>query len=265
MSHLLLEILADEVMKGNKPSNAFKASSFSRVAKEISEKFGVDCHPKHVDNHLRTVKSTWNTIVKIRDNTTDFGWDDDLKIITCSKDMYNQEVQAFPNHEPFLNKRIEMYDEMALVVGKDVGTGRFAKSLVEIQVEDNLVGGEPLELDVDGENMSNGRQSASNSASSKPRPRRKRNRATAELESNYVMLAEKMENIANAIKEINNFAYIDELYDEVMKMRGFDEVMLASAFDHLVGNHTTARAFIKKSVKLRRIWLENFFMQHSKK
>jgi hypothetical protein len=43
MHFMLLDILEDEVMKGNKPSNTFKLQSLARVAKEISEKFEVAC------------------------------------------------------------------------------------------------------------------------------------------------------------------------------------------------------------------------------
>jgi hypothetical protein len=32
MSHILLEILADEALKGSKPSSTFKAKSFVKVA-----------------------------------------------------------------------------------------------------------------------------------------------------------------------------------------------------------------------------------------
>ena len=35
-------------------------------------------------------------------------------------------LQAHCKHVEFLNKRIEMYDELAIVVGKDIATGSFA-------------------------------------------------------------------------------------------------------------------------------------------
>ena len=35
-------------------------------------------------------------------------------------------------HAEFLNKRIEMYDELAILVGKDMATGNFAKSYVDL-------------------------------------------------------------------------------------------------------------------------------------
>ncbi|KAI5585754.1 hypothetical protein BDE02_06G166200 [Populus trichocarpa] len=73
MSHMLLEILAEEAFKGNKPSSTFRAESFVKVATEISQKFNVQCEPKHVDNHLKTVKKEWRIITKLI-NKSGFGW-----------------------------------------------------------------------------------------------------------------------------------------------------------------------------------------------
>uniref|UniRef100_A0A2K1XCF9 Myb/SANT-like domain-containing protein n=1 Tax=Populus trichocarpa TaxID=3694 RepID=A0A2K1XCF9_POPTR len=92
MSHMLLEILAEEALKGSKPSSTFKAESFVKVATEISQKFNVQCEPKHVDNHLKTVKKEWGIITKLK-NKSGFGWDDCLKMITVSKDVYDEEVK----------------------------------------------------------------------------------------------------------------------------------------------------------------------------
>ncbi|XP_061953625.1 uncharacterized protein At2g29880-like [Populus nigra] len=131
MSHMLLEILAEEALKGSKPSSTFKAESFVKVATEISQKFNVQCEPKHVDNHLKTVKKEWGIITKLK-NKSGFGWDDYLKMITVSKDVYDEEVKAHPNHDKYLNKKLDMYEAMAIVVGKDMATGNYAKSYADI-------------------------------------------------------------------------------------------------------------------------------------
>ena len=93
LSHILLEILAEEALKGNKLSSTFKAESFVKVASEISQKFNLQCEPKHVDNHFKTVKKEWGIITKL-ENKSDFGWDDCLKMITISKDVYDEEVKV---------------------------------------------------------------------------------------------------------------------------------------------------------------------------
>ena len=54
MSHVLLEILVEEALEGNKPSSTFKTESFVKVATKISQKFNVQCEP-----------STWIIISKL--------------------------------------------------------------------------------------------------------------------------------------------------------------------------------------------------------
>jgi hypothetical protein len=93
MSHVLLEILAEEAFKGSKPSSTFKAESFVKVATEINQKFNVQCKPKYVDNHLKTVKKEWGIITKLKIKNG-FGWDDCLKMITVSKYVYDEEVNV---------------------------------------------------------------------------------------------------------------------------------------------------------------------------
>jgi len=56
MSHMLLEILAEDALKGSKPSSTFKVESFVTMTTEISQKFNVQCEPKYMDNHLKIVK-----------------------------------------------------------------------------------------------------------------------------------------------------------------------------------------------------------------
>ena len=94
MERMLLEILADEVKIGNRPNNAFRVSSFNRVASAINEKYGVECLSSNVDHHLRTLKTTWSTIEGLRLSKTGLGWDDSLKMITASPSVYNEYVQV---------------------------------------------------------------------------------------------------------------------------------------------------------------------------
>jgi len=46
---------------------------------------------------------------------------------------------------------------------------------------------------------------------------------------------------------------VNELYTEVMKIEGFDEITLGVAFDHLVQNEMLTKAFMAKNANLRKI------------
>ena len=94
MHTTMLRVFAEEAAKGNKPSNTFKADSFALVAKEISAQFRVECHPSYVENQLWTLRTMWTTIQTIR-NKSGFGWDDNLKMITCDAKTYQEEVMVW--------------------------------------------------------------------------------------------------------------------------------------------------------------------------
>ena len=59
-----------------------------------------------------------------------------------------------PKHEQYLyKKKIEKYDEMAIVVGKDTMTWSFAKSFTDIVQHDHILDSD-LNLDLDFDDMS---------------------------------------------------------------------------------------------------------------
>ncbi|KAL3742449.1 hypothetical protein ACJRO7_017860 [Eucalyptus globulus] len=75
----------------------------------------------------------------------------------------------------------------------------------------------------------------------------------------FAILSEQIGEVANAIKKMSqNQLDVAELYKEVMEVEGFDEATLAHAFDYLVDKERVAKAFIVKSVKLKKLWLKDF-------
>ena len=144
-------------------------------------------------------------------------------------------------HAEYLNKKIEMYDELALVVGKDIATGSFSKSYVDIKNEpDN---GDSIEFAADnGEEgvVDKGKNAVESSTIGSGISKScKRWCAPPSDDSVLTDLSDQLKEIAVALKEIN-WGPIDytALYSEVMAMvvDGYSEDMLATAFDHLCEN-----------------------------
>nr|POE91226.1 hypothetical protein CFP56_40468 [Quercus suber] len=163
-----LTLLAKKTMKGNKPSNTFKAGSFAIVAKAISEKF--------------------------EDNL-----DDTENVVDNGEDV--------------------VVDK-----GKNV-------------VESSTIG-------------------------SKISKYRKRSRPPPIDDSVYTNLFEQLKEIAMALKAINQgHADFTHLYAKVMVMsvEGYNDDMLATAFDHLFENKKLARGFLAKNAKFRKFWMDDFF------
>nr|POE73433.1 hypothetical protein CFP56_08736 [Quercus suber] len=208
----------------------------------------------------------WTTIQTIR-KKSGFGWDDNLKMITCNAKTYQEEVMAHRKHAEYLNKKIEMYDELAIVVGKDTATGSFSKLYVDIENEpDN---GDSTEFVADNAEegvVDKGKNAVESSTTGSGISKsRKRGHAPPSEDSVLTDLSDQLKEIAVALKEINR-GPIDytTFYSEVMAMitDGYSEDMLAIAFDHLCENKKAAWGFLAKNAKLRKLWMDNFLCTH---
>uniref|UniRef100_A0A803LVE2 Myb/SANT-like domain-containing protein n=1 Tax=Chenopodium quinoa TaxID=63459 RepID=A0A803LVE2_CHEQI len=222
MSKELLEFLAEEVRKGHRPNNTFRTSSFIDAAKMISEKFHTTCIADHVENHMRTVRITWGVISQVR-GRSGFGWDDNVKM--------------------YLNKKIDMYDEISIVAGKDIARGNFSKTFGDIQTNSS---GQPSTIEVEP-------TKSDSATSSEPRYHKKRSRAEEE-EGDLRHISTQLGEVVSALKKfLDNQLDVEKLYGEIMKMDDVDEAVRVAAFDHLVEREMLARAFLTKSEALRKL------------
>ncbi|MFQ6646922.1 hypothetical protein Gotur_019044 [Gossypium turneri] len=88
-----------------------------------------------------------------------------MKMITCDRATYDIAVMAHKKYEQFLNKSINHYDEMTLVVDKDMETGSFARTFADIDLDDGNQDSEPI--DCDNEEIEKVRTKVSSSGTSK--------------------------------------------------------------------------------------------------
>jgi hypothetical protein len=159
----------------------------------------------------------------------------------------------------YLNKKLDMYKAMTIIVGKDMATRNYVKSDADINLKENTkVQSISIENETEYEETSKGKKTSSSSA--QKRQHGKRNRM---YEDDGVEKLSKKRDVAFAIQSLSkNKLDVNELYIEVMKIEDFDEITLGDAFDHLVQNEMLAKAFMAKSSNLRKIWIQNFASQH---
>ncbi|XP_019067004.1 uncharacterized protein [Solanum lycopersicum] len=257
MEYLMLEILADQVKQGNKSTNKFKVISFNRVSNAINEQLGMDCSLKHVENHHKTLRSTWN-IVQTLLNKSGLGWDDNLKMITASPRVYAMHIQAHPSHDKFIKKKIDMFEEMSLVCGNDRARGDCAKSFEDIGLDCSSEKGN--EDEIEGPSKENGVQDVSET--SQVKSSRKRNRHSNVQDVVGDISTKLGEVVATISKIADNRLDVTSLYEEVMAIEGYGEDFLGDAFDYLVQSDTLAKVLMAKNQNLRKVWLERFKRLH---
>ncbi|XP_057478792.1 uncharacterized protein LOC130766113 [Actinidia eriantha] len=124
-------------------------------------------------------------------------------MITCERNVFDEEVAAHPNHEQFLSKKIELYDEMALVVGKEMATRSFAKSFTDTDYERAAESNyNSIDFGANFEEASKGKQiGTSSEISSQARSHRKR---TRDEDDSYDKLSEQIGEVATVIKKLSD-------------------------------------------------------------
>ena len=179
-------------------------------------------------------------------------------------DTFFSPLQAHRKHADYLNKKIDFYDELAIVVGKDTATGGFSKSGVDLENEpDNGDSAEFVADNVEEGEVEKGKNAVESSTSGSGISKsRKRARAPSTGDDSVLTdLSDQLKDIAVALKEINR-GLVDytALYNEIMALtaEGYSEDMLATAFDHLCENEKTARGFLAKNARLRKLWIDGF-------
>ena len=157
-----------------------------------------------------------------------------------------------------------MYDELAIVVGKETATGGFSKSYVDLKnAPDNGDSAEFVADNVEEGVVEKGKNTVESSTTrSGISKSHKRGCATSNADDSVLTdLSDQLKEITVALKEVNQ-GPVDytALYNEVMAMMvdGYSENMLATAVDHLCENEKTAREFLAKNARLRKLWLDSF-------
>ena len=131
-----------------------------------------------------------------------------------------------------------MYNELAIVVGKDTVAGSFSKSYVDIENEPDNGDNTEFVADNGEEGVVDKGKNAIESSTTRSRISKscKRGRAPPSDDNVLTDLFDQLKEIAVVLKEINR-GPVDytALYSEVMAMvaDGYSEDMLATTFDHL--------------------------------
>ncbi|KAG5225384.1 Myb DNA-bind domain-containing protein [Salix suchowensis] len=145
-------------------------------------------------------------------------------MITVSKDVYDEEVKTHPNHDKYLNKKLDLYEIMTIVVGKDMATENYAKSYADVNLEENTEG-QSISIENEGEYEETSQGKGTSSSSTQKRQHRKRNRMYED--DGVQKLSKQIGDVAFAIQSLSkNQLDVNALYAEVMKVEGIDEITI---------------------------------------
>jgi len=125
--------------------------------------------------------------------------------------------QAHLNHDKYLNKKLEMYEAMKIVVGKDMTTGNYAKSYTDINLEEKTEV-KSISIENEGEYKETSKGKETSFSSVQKRIHRKRNQMYKD--DVVEKLSEKIGDVVFVIQSLSkNQLDVNKLYTKLMKLK----------------------------------------------
>nr|CAD1838945.1 unnamed protein product [Ananas comosus var. bracteatus] len=243
MSKFLIDFLVKQEIIGAGVEKPFDKSTLLAAAKAVSEKFRTSCDVAKVENRLKSFKTKWTKVEKLK-HLNGASWDPITKIISLRGDHYRDYVKVHPKDATLLNRPIKNYNELAILFTDDINTE-------EIGTKEETVGG----------HCERQPPTSTPGSSSTPSSRGRSSRFTRLEEANVVdikNLVVKIGELIDAIKDLKSRDFSEELWNAISAC-DYNERMSVVAFEYFLKNEIEGRVFLVRRPEMRKEWLAKFF------
>ncbi|XP_044477557.1 uncharacterized protein At2g29880-like [Mangifera indica] len=148
-------LILKESLHWKADNGTFRVGYLVQLEKMMEERLlssGLKATP-HIESRVKLLKRQYNAINEMIENENGFGWNDEEKCVTASKDVFDDWVRSHPNAKGLRHKPFPHYDSLVIVFGKDRATGAGAEIATDVVEEldiENLDNNEDtIEIDVE--------------------------------------------------------------------------------------------------------------------
>lgn len=179
--------------------------------------------------------------------------------------------QRYPDARQLRARSIENYDDLRIIVGNEAPDGQWFEAGATLRLEGNSTSNDeehietPVQMfaneEMSHEDTSDGMQGSSQQTRARPSSSSHSKRLLKRRRSSDVMLkmmsamAADIGRIADALTENNKTVCLDELFEMVQTIPGFDDDLIIEACEYLSFDERRAMMFMKLNERLRKKWL----------
>ncbi|KAJ4968053.1 hypothetical protein NE237_014754 [Protea cynaroides] len=121
-----VDILVEEVIKGNKTTCTFNKDGWSNIKNKMEEALGRPFSLKQLKNKLNKLRSEYGSFRRLV-NTIGFGWNDKTKRVeTHDPAIWDRHIQENPGWAKFRKNGLSQYQELQVIFGDLYATDEFA-------------------------------------------------------------------------------------------------------------------------------------------
>ncbi|XP_077245362.1 uncharacterized protein LOC143885196 isoform X2 [Tasmannia lanceolata] len=264
MDKVLVDSLLVQITEGYKISNGFKDPAYVAAATTMNAFFNLQLNKEHIKNRIKTMKETYKSVCIIL-SRSGFGFDDDTKMVTCKKEVYDDYVAANPKHKKHLHH--VLHDDMCKIFGDEFAKGARSRT----HENPSIASSQPVSLDDIGDNFADDHTPMSHHPPSpeadptiggsetsplrRAGTRRQRTRQDGAHLDSMSRLSTSMDKVADALTGACAPAYLAQLREAVRGVGGFSQDILLRTTEYLTVNPSLAHLFIMYEEEERRSYI----------
>ncbi|KAK7830407.1 l10-interacting myb domain-containing protein, partial [Quercus suber] len=137
MDQFFIELMLDQVKRGNKTENTFNKQAWNDMLASFNEKFGPQ-HGKRVLRHRYKKLWKYYSDITILLKQNGFSWDETQQMVAADDDVWDAYLKAHPHARTYRTKTLPNYYDLLLIYGSQIDNGIHCDLHQNKNVEDDI-------------------------------------------------------------------------------------------------------------------------------
>ncbi|KAM7513857.1 hypothetical protein LguiA_003440 [Lonicera macranthoides] len=243
----LTEKLIKQVELGDKLERKFDCVTYKAALAALNETFVPDLSQECIRSRLKKWKRLYGLVKELL-SSREFEWDKKQKMIVADDSVWNKYIKMHPEAKFLRGRSIKNFEDLHISCRENE----------EDHVDEEMSKDESSEGTPEGSCQQQTRRATSPSLLQYKRPAKKRHRGGRDEETLVEMMSAVAANIgriADALTASNQSVCLDEVFEMVQNIPGFDDDLIIEACEFLSVDDKRAKMFLKLDERLRKLWL----------
>ncbi|KAF6160536.1 hypothetical protein GIB67_019476 [Kingdonia uniflora] len=123
MDRYYLDLMLDQVNKGNKIGHAFNKAAWLEMISSFNTQFGSQHNKDVLRSRYATLKRKFNT-VNVLINQGGFSWDEARQMVSAPDSVWDDYIKANPNARVYRNRILPCYKGLCVIYGDSIGEAK---------------------------------------------------------------------------------------------------------------------------------------------
>ncbi|CAL5360601.1 unnamed protein product [Camellia sinensis] len=123
MDHYLIDLLLDQVLRGNKIGHAFITQAWNEMVKSFNSKFGSHYDKEVLKSRYKHLREQYNDLKILLDHNG-FSWDETQEMVTAEEYVWDSYTKAYPDAQLYKFKTVPSFNKLCVIYGEEGSNGK---------------------------------------------------------------------------------------------------------------------------------------------